>query len=265
MTTSKNGKERWRALWSQPGHVDELAEQMLDQRTDPFAHSQLPYWLSLDLWGRQEGLEVLAGIEPGTVRRDFLQGDAWVDGQPFAEHISFMMVDPTEACERSEFAGGDDAYESYLEAFENKRDKLSQCQRLYESLEHRLARTVGGLGEEVTQGTYRPVQFIAWARSIGFQPNWLAWAEANNRVPVQVEAMAAPFFDAESPDYPELLHIAVRAWEHVRQTTQGTPKQRVHAYLAERYSSLPNGSRDAIAKVVNWKRTGGRPTGKDKT
>jgi predicted dienelactone hydrolase len=69
--------------------------------------------------------------------------------------------------------------------------------------------------------------------------------------------MQAPFFDADAPDYPELLAIAVRAWEHARSSVGGTPKQRVHEYLAQRYEQLPMGTREAIATVVNWRRTGG--------
>ena len=69
----------------------------------------------------------------------------------------------------------------------------------------------------------------------------------------------APFFDADSPEYPVLLAIAVRAWEAAREGTAGTPKQRVLEFLGQNYNDLPQGSRDAIAQVVNWQRGGGRP------
>jgi hypothetical protein len=69
----------------------------------------------------------------------------------------------------------------------------------------------------------------------------------------------APYLDADAPDYPALLHIALQAWEHARKGGNGTPKQRVIAFLAERYESLPQNSRDAIAQVANWHRAGGRP------
>jgi hypothetical protein len=73
----------------------------------------------------------------------------------------------------------------------------------------------------------------------------------------------APYFDADAGDYPELLHIAVRAWEHARKApSEGTPKQRVLDYLGTRYTSMSQGSRDAIAQVVNWHRAGGRPAKK---
>lgn len=75
----------------------------------------------------------------------------------------------------------------------------------------------------------------------------------------------APFFDADANDYPYLLHVAVRAWKYARQTSSGTPKQRVLGFLESNYSNLPQGSRDAIAQVVNWQRTGGRPSRKTET
>lgn len=264
MAISDKRKARWIAQWREPGHEDSIARRVLDEKANPLAYSQLPYWLSLDLWGTQEGLEVLAGIEPGTVRSG-LSGSQWMAGQPFLEDASFTMVDPSEACERDEFAGSDSAYQSFLEAYEHKRDVLAHHQLLFDGLLHRLERTADGLGEEAAFFKYRPIQFLAWARSIGFVPSWLAWAEANNRCPVEVEVMAAPFFDADAADYPELLHIAVRAWEHARGLSDGTPKQRVHAFLAARYPAMPQGSRDAVAKVVNWHRGGGRPTGRAKT
>jgi hypothetical protein len=71
---------------------------------------------------------------------------------------------------------------------------------------------------------------------------------------------AAPFFDAESGDYPMLLHVAVRAWEHARkQAGGGTPKQRIAAYIADRYPEIPEGTRDSMASIANWQRLGGRP------
>lgn len=75
----------------------------------------------------------------------------------------------------------------------------------------------------------------------------------------------APFFDADAEDYPYLLHIAVRAWEDARHSSTGTPKQRVLNYLETKYPTMPQGSRDAIAQVVNWQRSGGRPAKKSET
>lgn len=65
--------------------------------------------------------------------------------------------------------------------------------------------------------------------------------------------------DPDADDYPELLHIAIRTWTHAREGTQGTPKQRALQFLEDRYKTLPQTTREAIALVVNWKREGGRP------
>lgn len=260
---SDKKKKRWLDSMRDPEHQKALLEQLRDQRENPYAYSQLSYWLSLDLWETNEGLQVLAGIEPGTIEKAMI-GGAWIDGQPFAEHISFLQVDPVEACSREEWPGGDNGYQHYLEAAEHKRDVLEGCQRVYEGLKHRLDRTVGGLGETSyeLEYRYRPIQFLAWVSSIGFTPAWLEWAERNRRLPQATEPMSEPFFDADSDDYPELLHIAVRAWDHARGISDGTPKQRVLDFLAERYPTMPQGSRDAIAQVVNWRRAGGRPAKK---
>ena len=105
-------------------------------------------------------------------------------------------------CSR-DFPGDDEGYQSYLATAEHKRSVLSGHQRLYESLLHRLDRTVGGLGDSI-EFKYRPVQFLAWAQSIGFTPAWLNWAKARDCLPKVIEPMAAPFFDADADDYPEL-------------------------------------------------------------
>jgi hypothetical protein len=75
----------------------------------------------------------------------------------------------------------------------------------------------------------------------------------------------APFFDPDAEDYPEMLAIAVRAWEHARKGTEGTPKQRVLGFLYAQHRKLPQGTREAIAQVANWQRSGGRPANKAKT
>lgn len=256
---SEKRKQRWRDSWSDSAQAA-LAAQLVDQQTNPYAYSQLGYWLSLDLWGVEEGLQVLAGIEPETIAEDVIE-HVWIDGQPFAEHISFLIVDPVVVCSRAEWPGCNSGYQSYLEAAEHKSDVLGHCQRRYEGLKHRLDRTIGGLGNASASldDRFRPVQFLAWAGSIGFRPHWLGWAEVNGRVPQAIQPMSAPFFDADADEYPELLHIAVHAWDHARNKPDGTPKQRVLNFLAERYPNLPQGSRDAIAQVVNWQRAGGRP------
>ncbi len=67
------------------------------------------------------------------------------------------------------------------------------------------------------------------------------------------------YFDPDDDDYPELLHVAFRAWEHARNAGDGTPKQRIQSFLEARYPHIPTASRNAIALVANWNKVGGRP------
>ena len=39
----------------------------------------------------------------------------------------------------------------------------------------------------------------------------------------------------------------------------GTPKQRIQEFIKERYPKVKEGTRDAIALVANWQKSGGRP------
>ena len=69
----------------------------------------------------------------------------------------------------------------------------------------------------------------------------------------------ASIFDADSADYPELLHIAVHAWEHAKNTDGETPKKRILAFLNARYLGLHKSTKESIALVANWQKSGGRP------
>jgi hypothetical protein len=69
----------------------------------------------------------------------------------------------------------------------------------------------------------------------------------------------APYFDPDNDDYPELLHIAVRAWEEARKESDGTPKKRISKFVEDRYPHVSEGARDAIALIANWQKSGGRP------
>lgn len=78
------------------------------------------------------------------------------------------------------------------------------------------------------------------------------------------QGRAAVFeFDPDSSDYPLLLHIAARAWEHAKGTYGGTPKQRILDFLNRSYPEVLDSSKNAIAAVANWNKKGGRPAGND--
>lgn len=72
-----------------------------------------------------------------------------------------------------------------------------------------------------------------------------------------------PLFDADSPTYPELLHIAVRAWQLVHNdhsiNSRKTPKQQLRLFLDDKYPHLTGSAKNAITMIANWNRAGGRP------
>lgn len=76
----------------------------------------------------------------------------------------------------------------------------------------------------------------------------------------QVEPLARPFYmDPSSPCFPPLLSPAMRAWEEATKGSTRTPKMRIADYLKEHHPDLSGQSREAIAHVFNWGRSGGRP------
>jgi hypothetical protein len=266
MAVSSRTKARWAEQWRDPEFERKLAAHVDARRADPLAFSQLRYWLGLEVWTREEGLLVLAGVEPGTVVLDpeaFLDSDAeWVNAMPFAEHPAFFQVPDPAGLKLEDMSGNEAAYEAYLQNQEARGATLGRHQQLHAGLMHKLEHSPSALGKPVgplSQQHFPPVRFLAWAQSINFKPSWFDWAKERGLLPDELNPMAAPFFDAESSDYPELLAIAVRAWDHARSATGGTPKQRIERYLSERYSHLTESARSAIASVANWKKSGGRP------
>lgn len=273
MTVSKVTKARWAAQWHDLKFQQELAAKLEAQKADPFAFSQLRYWLGLEVWTREEGLLVLAGVEPGTVVLDpeanpFDGSEpAWVNAMPFAEHLAFFQLPDPPGKTLEDMKGDEAAYECYLQNQEARDATLRLHQQLHDSLKHRLEHSPSALGKPVGRPSmqqFPPVRFLAWAQSIDFKANWFDWAKGRALLPDELNPMTAPFFDVESADYPELLAIAVRAWDHARSVTAGTPKQRIERFLSERYSHLTESARSAIASVANWQKSGGRPRIKDK-
>jgi hypothetical protein len=264
MTASKATKARWAKQWSDPKFEESILTCVQAARDDPFGHSQLRYWLSLEVWEREEGLLVLAGVEPGTVvvsdeEPSFMGSAEWTNVMPFSQPATFYQFPEPEGLDQRAFGDDELAFESYLKACEERRQILSRHQALFQALQHRLDHTPSALGDPVCRDKWRPASFIGWAQSINFKPDWIDWAQQHEVITSDYGLASAPYFDADAADYPLLLHIAVRAWEYARSREQGTPKQRVLEFLSKNYSELPKAAREAIAQVANWQRAGGRP------
>jgi hypothetical protein len=272
MAISRKRLAAFNELLNDPKWVAEVLKRGEEARADPISFSALAYWLKLDTWSRDEGLLILAGLDPQSVipsivGMTFKGVDLWAfdTAQPFNRAPHFTL-EPFGAPDRATYAGDDAGFERLLERAEDVNAVLDNHRETIRVLSHVLSRSTVGLGDQMPsdpmrwgQELYSPTRFIAWANSIKYRIPWLAWATERGLLGDEVGPYAAPFFDADATDYPELLAIAVRAWEHVRKLTAGTPKNRVLEYLAERYPAMPKGSRNAIAQVVNWQRTGGRP------
>jgi hypothetical protein len=187
---------------------------------------------------------------------------------PFAEHIAFYQLPAPPNLTLEDHIGDHLAFEHYLQDQEARTRTLRRLQNLHDSLAHKLEHSPSALGKRESFGSsqrpqYPPVRFLAWARSINFKPDWFEWASQKGVLPDELNPTAAPFFDADSPDYPELLAIAVRAWDYARSATEGTPKQRIERFLSERYAHLTESARGSIASVANWQKAGGRPRSKE--
>ena len=119
-----------------------------------------------------------AGLDPKSVEIELLESDIskFGDALPLDKHVSFQL-DPIEVCDQKDFPGDDESYQSYLMAYEAKKATLEKYRSIVSTLNHILSRSVAGLGEPVIKTqfnrTYRPVQFLEWAKSIAFKISWI--------------------------------------------------------------------------------------------
>lgn len=267
MGVSKATRERWKAEWADPKYLHEAWEQLQAQKADPFSFSKLPYWLGLEVWSADEGLLILANVEPGTVQigAEYAPGPyfntEWTNALPFDEHVAFFQVPPPIDMKLEECGGDAEYFESYLVEVEGRVRKLRAAQTIFESLEHRFERSPSAKKSMAREGGYLPAAMIAWALSIGFKPAWYEWAVQRHLLPEPIALEKAPYFDADAEDYPYLLHVAIRAWEAARASDVGTPRQRIDAFLEASYPTMTPATRNAIALVANWKKSPGRPKG----
>lgn len=265
MTVSNLWSDTWAADGTKPEWKERIAREVAEQHADPYGHSHIKYWLRLDLWGKNEGLLVLTGIDPKSVpapvdENPFVGSVGWDEAQPFRNHFSFSYLPYVPWCAEAEFGRNVSEYQRYLNDQDIKYDLLRKYRQCFHSLHHKLEHSTNPLGPEAANGGWRPTAFIAWAKSLDFTPEWLEWAVENGLLQDQLDPTPGPFFDPDAPEYPELLHIAVRAWDAARSGKKGTPKQRVDKFLQERYPQMATSTRAAIALITNWQKIGGRPS-----
>jgi|GEM_PF-2538750 len=261
-----------------------------DRLADPYRYSSLPERLSQQVWNPRDGLLLLAGISPMGALIDW----TWNN------YMGAEIFDSPKIRNALPLTAGDDFYltpvaEAWSEEIAEMRRVLREDgpqlqaidlertkRKVSQWLKHRedpevveKSKLLDGYGVVLGRlvrrwnstdhdigARYAPAYFLKWASENGFTPEWAAWALKEGLIDAHDSVYRAPFFDPDAEDYPELLHIAVAAWEYARRQSSGTPKQRIERFLAERYgSTIPRTTRGLIAQVANWQRTGGRPEG----
>ena len=260
---------------------------LIDRAKSPYHFSALRDWLELETWTPKQALLLLAGVSPDAAKVDWTYKNfAGVEiSRPKIRMATVLNAihDTYDVPERD--AWDDDICEVKRELGQSASGNLSEdrkrdLQRELAKLEalrdedtvvrrektmlHR-SNILAGLSKRWFSGDHDvaarnfPSHFIGWAAARGFYPEWFEWAKSSELIDASEEVYRAPFFDPDQPDYPVLLHIAVRAWEAARVGGTGTPKQRIERFVSERYPALKATTRELIAQIANWERTGGRP------
>lgn len=261
-------------------------ESIKAQREDPFFYSDLPTLLEMETWAPLHAMLILAGVDPSAPIMDWSY-----------ENFMGAQIDQPKIRHANWFSYGGDLYDYPVSSdFEYSSAELKRLQRTAENgstpeeraeLAKRLRQVEKWETDETSkfksavlqlrssmlgilksrwdscdhdpEARRSPAYFVRWAESRGFEVEWAAWAREHDFIDQEPPVTAAPFFDADAEDYPKLLHIAVRAWEHARSGGKGTAKQRIAAFLDERYPELSGSEREMIAVVGNWQKSGGRP------
>lgn len=273
---------------------NELSKEVLMQLTllgireraaDPYWFSDLSKWLGFETWKPKDALLLLSGVSPTAAIVD------WT-----FENFMGAVVDSPRIRAASDLNAIYDHYDlpernSWDEEFATVKAKLRKADSLSEADRTRLAEELSSLerlrdgpdlirretelryrsrilsalssqwfsGGHDAERRYTPEHFVSWARARGFVPEWCEWATAHGLLGADESRSGSELFDPDAEDYPELLHIAVRAWEFAKMGNTGTPKQRIEAFLSDRYPKLSSNAREGIAQVANWQRIGGRP------
>lgn len=256
------------------------------QARSPYHFSSLRDWLRLETWQPKDALLLLAGIcpraaivewemenfmgamldEPRIVNANCLNAV----GDDYIVPARDAWDDDIHSVKRELRERGDSLNEEGKRELQARLDHLQELRdgqevvmrdkelRLRSELLADLSRHWFS-GDHDPQKRYSPEHYLGWAAARGFIPEWHDWALSQGLIDAHEAVFRQPFFDPDSPDYPELLHIAVSAWQEARKGSVGTPKQRIEKFLLERYTTLPPTTRELIAQLANWQRTGGRP------
>lgn len=259
---------------------------MVEQRKDPFHFSDLRDFLELETWKPRDAMVILAGIDPGAAlvvwsydnflgakvekpqikRANWFSSTSDLYDQPLLSDFDDSptglrhKIRQAEAEERVDLVA---KWESELRELERWASDPRTCfvqdmLTLRSDMLHRISRR-WFTADHDAEAKHSPEYFVRWAEARGFNIEWAEWAREHRLIDQEIPATQPPYFDADSEDYPELLHIAVRAWEHARGSASATPKKAIVEFVAQRYPHVSEGARDAIALVANWKKTGGRP------
>lgn len=178
MPISENAKSKFFAVLNSEEFSKNIQIEKEGREIDPYQYSCLQYWLQLESWTVEEGIYLIAGLDPSSVDIDLLERDIshFNDALPLDKSRSFQF-DPIEVCDQKDFPGNDESYQSYLNAYEAKKGTLDEYRCIVANLTHILSRSVVGLGEPAIKNgfkkTYRPIQFMEWAKSIGWKISWI--------------------------------------------------------------------------------------------
>lgn len=259
---------------------------LAEQRKNPLHFSDLGNLLELETWKPRDAMLILAGVDPSAALVDwsyenFLGAEIekpkirratwfsnpsdtydWPLTTDFEESPSELML----KIRRARASKQDDVVQKLEEELRKVNRMANDPTACYvqemldlrsEMLHHLSRRWFTADHDPETK--HSPEYFVRWAEARGFVIEWASWARNSGYIDTDPPATSPPFFDADAEDYPKLLHIAVRAWDHARQGSQGTAKQRISAFLQERFPDLSASEREAIAMIGNWQKAGGRP------
>lgn len=250
----KEGTLRYRQL-SKDAVMWLSLESLSAKRKDPIFYSDLPLLLEQETWAPLDAMLILAGVDPSAAIMEWSYTNfmgAEID-QPKIKHANWF----TSTSDLYDYPIVDDFEYSSAELKQLSREakERGSSEEEREELGRRLAQVekweqdetsrfkseilslravmVGTLKRRWDSGDHDPSQrrtpafFVRWAESRGFDVEWTAWAREHGFLERDAPATEPPYFDADSEDYPELLHIAVRAWDHAKKGAGGTPKQRI--------------------------------------